>query len=497
MDMQESAATPRRIGLAAPAVIRSLPVVMAVVLFTATLAAVLARMLTHTLRIAVDDWAYTVWGQAIASGDRPRVEYLLTAPKPLAYVFGTLVAPFSPGYGVAIVIAGFGAALVALIALAVRKEAGLLGVPVALGLLAFTEGFRYNTQRGSADLIPAAFVVGALLVRGRWRIALLVAAGLMRPEVWPLVAVAAFLEATGTVPRRLALGALAGLVAPALWVLTDLAANGRPFMFIEIGEEAETFTASGGNYGDLPSGLYEALSGNVWPVVIVLGAAGLILHTVRTHRAGRLDALPLAAAVLLAAGVAAEIWQGLPPYPRYTTSVAALLLVGTGWLAGFARPNLDGRLPGTVIAAGSALMIGVAVTFYPVRYPYERPPHVERAVPAIEQARQCGQISVTGSDHRRNPILSMLAALGRMPLSAFSPFEERAWRTSGAVLRVYPEPDHPGLRRTPPWASQNARGWVRMTTSVGQLWLTGDCVARGGVVEGARAVPVTPAGSTS
>jgi hypothetical protein len=296
MDAQETAPTPLRLRLPFPV---SLTVVMSAVLFAGTLVAVLYRMFTHVLHISIDDWAYTVWGQAITSGHRPRLYFLLTAPKPLAYLLGAIVSPFEPGYGIAVLIAMFGAALVAAIAVVVRKEAGLLGVPVALGFLAWTEGFRYNTQRGSVDLVAAAFVVGSLAVRGWWRIGLLAAAGLLRPEVWPVVALAGFLEARGTLVRRLALGAVAGAIAPAIWALIDIAANGRPFMFLVVGQRAGTFTGSTPSLRHLPREFYTAVSGTglydggVGRYVVILGLIGLAVHTVRMYRAGTLDVLPV------------------------------------------------------------------------------------------------------------------------------------------------------------------------------------------------------------
>src|SRR5436190_12414474 len=87
-----------------PRRLTSLDLIMGVVLFAVTLSAIILRMVTHVLHIAIDDWAYTVWGQATVAGRRPSVEYLLTAPKPLGYLLGVIAAPFRPGYGIAVLI---------------------------------------------------------------------------------------------------------------------------------------------------------------------------------------------------------------------------------------------------------------------------------------------------------------------------------------------------------------------------------------------------------
>ncbi|MDX6547197.1 MAG: hypothetical protein QOG33_747 [Gaiellales bacterium] len=472
----------------------SLDVVMSGVLVAGTLTALFVRMFTHQLRLAIDDWAYTVWGQAISQGHRPAVESLLTAPKPLAYALGTVVAPFRPGWGMLVAIAIFGAVFVVAIAIAVKQQVGFLGVPIALGFLAWTTGFRYNTETGSADLVTAALVVSALTVRGRWRVGLLVVAGLLRPDVWPVVALAAFLEAGGTTARRLAIGGLAGLIAPVVWWLTDVAANGRGFMFLVIARRDGTFSGSSKpNLHKALSNFYEALSGNIGLIAITLGVAGLIVQTVRGYRAGSLDPLPIATAGILAVSVAAELWQGLPPYPRYTTSVAALLLVGTGWLVGAILPRADGWPAGAIATGASVLMIGFAVLFHPVNYKYPGVPHLEAALPAVEQARVCGTISVAGQVHQRNPIMSTLSALGRMPLTTFSPIEDAAWHRSGVVLRAKPPASHAPLTSKTPWFVTAGSSWVWLPTSAGQLWLTAACVQKGGLLRDAKAISVVGA----
>jgi hypothetical protein len=469
----------------------STDVVICAMLVAGTLAALFVRMFTHTLRLSIDDWAYTVWGQAISDGRRPSVEYLLTAPKPLAYALGTVVAPFQPGWGILVAIAIFGGVLVAAIAVAVRQQVGYLGVPIALGFLAWTTGFRYNTERGSTDLVMAALVVCALTVRGRWRVGLLMVAGLLRPEVWPLVALAAFLEARGTRVRRLAIGGFAGLVTPAIWWLTDFAANGQGFMFLVIARRDGTFSGSAKpNLHKAVRGFYDALSGSIGLLAITLGIAGLILQAVRAYRAGNLDPFPIVAAAILAVSVVAEIWQGLPPYPRYTTSLAGLLLVGTGWLVGAIPLRAEGWLAGAIAAGASVLMIGLAVVYHPIYYSYPGLAHLESSLPAIKTARVCGTISVSGQRHRRNPIMSTLSALGRMPLTTFSPIEDQAWRESGVILRVKPPAAHGPLSTKTPWFVDAGSSWEWIRTSAGQLWLTEACVQKGGLLRDAQSTVV-------
>jgi len=260
-------------------------------------------------------------------------------------------------------------------------------------------------------------------------------------------------------------------------------------MFVVVARDDGTFTGSTApSLSRALSGFYDALSASIGLLAIALGLAGLIAHTIRSQRRGAADVLPLAAAGIISAGVAAELWQGLPPYPRYTTSVAALLIVGIGWLAEPRRQRANGWIAGAAATGGALLVVAIAIVFHPVHYPYDRPPHLERALPAIEQARVCGTISVTGNVHRRNPIMSTLAALGHLPLTTFSPIEQEDWKVSGVVLRVKPSARHGALSPNPPWLSQ-AR-WLKVATSAGQLWLTEACVRKGGLDRTAQAVPV-------
>ncbi|MGZ4431681.1 MAG: glycosyltransferase 87 family protein [Gaiellales bacterium] len=443
---------------------------MAGVLFAGTLAVALGRILTSPLHVSLDDWTYTVWGQAIVDGHRPALHYLLTAPKPLAYLLAVLVEPLPPGRGFALAVAVFGALLVAAIAIAVHRGSGLLGVPVAIGLLVASEGFRYNVQRGSIDLVTAALVVLALVVRGRVGIGLLVCAGLVRPEVWPIVPLLAYLELSGTRWRRLIEAAGAALVAPALWALTDIAANGRPFVFLVVGKRDQSFAGSASQH-PLSTGLtkfWDALTGEVGRAAILLGVAGLVLHLVRSYRSGRFDPLPAATAVILSVGVTAELWQGLPRYPRYTTSIAALLLVGSGWLVGDLLRQVRGRMAMWAAAAASLAMIAGALLLAPVSYPDPIPTNMGAALPVIERALRCGPVGVSGYPHRRNPIMSRLAALGHLPLTSFYPVRPHGTISHGALLRPLG-----GWHRFPP-------GRV-IRTSAGNLWFSPDCAAKAGV----------------
>jgi hypothetical protein len=223
---------------------------------------------------------------------------------------------------------------------------------------------------------------------------------------------------------------------------------------------------------------YEALSGNVGLLAIVLGIMGLTLVAVRDHRAGHLDPLPMITTVVLAASITAEMWQGLPGSPRYTTTIGALLVVGIGWLVGAIRPGAAGGwLAGTIAIAASVLMIGVAVLL------------LEQALPAVKQARVCGTISATGPVHRRNAILSTLSALGRLPLTTFSPIQDGAWRRSGVILRIKRNSGPRGRKAPFPAPLQDGQTWVEIRTPAGRLFLTKACVRKGGALPGARTTP--------
>src|SRR6476646_7655387 len=142
-----------------------------------------------------------------------------------------------------------------------------------------------------------------------------------------------------------------------------------------------------------------------------------------------------------------------------------------------ARRNHRDRRIGVDDRRGRALL--------PVSYLYTRPLLLEQALPAVKQARVCGTISVTGPVHRRNAILSTLSALGRLPLTTFSPIQDGAWRQSGVILRVK-RSSGPGGRKAPlPAPRQDGQTWVEIRTSAGRLFLTKACVRKGGALPGA------------
>jgi hypothetical protein len=89
--------------------------------------------------------------------------------------------------------------------------------------------------------------------------------------------------------------------------------------------------------------------------------------------------------------------------------------------------------------------------------------------------------------------MSTLSALGRMPLTTFSPIEDAAWHRSGVVLRAKPPASHAPLMSKTPWFVTAGSSWVWLPTSAGQLWLTAACVQKGGLLRDAKAISVVGA----
>ena len=184
-------------------------------------------MLAWPPAVTFDPWAYAAWGQALARGERPLYDLGATTPKPLANVFGAAVVMLPPARGMAVVVALSLGVLVASLFVAASRDAGGLAGVVAVAALVFGVGLDGVLAFAYIDGVTAALIVLAIALRGRWRIAALVLAGLLRPEAWPLAAVAGFSETRGHLPRRLAAAGVAGVASPLLWMLWEFSVDRR------------------------------------------------------------------------------------------------------------------------------------------------------------------------------------------------------------------------------------------------------------------------------
>jgi len=285
-----------------------------------------------------------LWGREIAGLESPdQSAPLAPTPHPLLELFGAIVSPLGDGaIGATMVIAYVSLGLIGY--LVYRLGALWFDRPigaVAAAIVLTRAPYLSNGLRAYIDLPFIAICLAALVVETRrpragWPVlALLAAAGLLRPEAWLFsFAYLAYLAVglhdgrprwrSGATFRGLAPLAALAVAAPAGWALFDLITAGSPtYSFTGTRETVEELERQTGPvdlvlYG--PRRLGEVLQ---WPGMV--GAAGglalglaFLRHRSVVGAAG--GALALAAFAVLASA-------GLAIIPRYTMLAAAVLAV--------------------------------------------------------------------------------------------------------------------------------------------------------------------------
>jgi hypothetical protein len=317
----------------------------------AACAALAALSLLLPWALAFDPQVWVAWGHDAFHGELDTDG----GPtwKPLSVLFTTLLAPFDrTAEPLWLVIARTGAllALVAAYALG-RRLGGRLAGGVAALVMALSPWWLLHGALGNSEGLLAAAVLGAVLAhldgRHRTALALGVAAGLLRPEVWPFLGVYV-LWLWRDHPRRRTAGALAVAVVAFGWLLPDALGTGGLFA---AGSTARA-TASTGS-AQLAAVPFLAV---LWDAVEQLGvvaapfAVAALLPWRRADPTRRALALAGAAYVLI---VAVSAQAGFAGNPRYLVPAEALfcVLAGVG-AARFGRP------------AAAVLAIALAVTQY-------------------------------------------------------------------------------------------------------------------------------------
>ena len=307
-------------------------------------------------------WAL-VWGREIAGGALPSYESpIAPTPHPLA---NAITAPLSLlGDGgeralVALTFLSFAALLAGVVVLAARLASWPAGVAAAL-LLGTRGLLDREAAFASIDLPFLALVAwAAVLEAGRPRrgapvLALLLLAGLLRPEAWLLSLAYLVWLARGRSIRELGVPVLTAVAAPLLWALSDLVVTGDPLHSLR-GTRALAAEL------DRPTGFSTALAGVPDALANVIGtlplAAGVLGLTAGAVLATRRVAIPLA---LTCCGITTFLMLGLSGLPvllRYVLLPASMLAVGAGiglalpWLVAAGRPRRAAAVVSATIAA--------------------------------------------------------------------------------------------------------------------------------------------------
>ncbi len=307
------------------------------------LAAVLAWALVPTYP-DYDAYHHLLWGRDLLAGVTPGFEDpFAPTPHPL-YLGVSALLSLAGDHADRLLVLVTVLSLVALIAGTFALGRTLFGTAAAyLGAFFVGSSFAFllYAVRAFVDVPFLALVVWAAALevrrprRGPAPMALLAAAGLLRPEAWVL----AGLYWLWCLPDR-SMRARAGLLAlaaaaPVLWCLVDLAVTGDPLFSLTNTQALSESLDRERGLGAVPSSFVTFLADLARPPVALAGVIGLVLALRRFGP--RAMAIPLG---LLGAGVLTFVAigvAGLSLIARYLTVPAVALCVLAGYgVMGFA-----------------------------------------------------------------------------------------------------------------------------------------------------------------
>ena len=290
-----------------------------------------------------------VWGDQIAHGISPDTAApLAPTPHPLAEIWGAVISPLGATAASDLTTLLAYLALGAIAYLVYRLGELWFDRPigiVAAALVLTRAPFLSNGLRAYVDLPYICLVLAALALESRrpragWPVlALLAAAGLLRPEAWLFsVAYLAYLllerdpagerlalrRRSGIAGRRLAILVVLAASGPLLWALFDLITVGDPlYSFTGTRDTVETLERETGPIDLILYGPRRL--GEVMQIPGLFGAAAGMLLGLAFLR--RRSLLGVAAAVLAGLAFAILASAGLAIIPRYTMLASAVLCV--------------------------------------------------------------------------------------------------------------------------------------------------------------------------
>ena len=303
--------------------------------------------------LAFDPWAWLIWGREVT-----RLELDTSSGpswKPLPVLFTTALAAAgdaAPELWAVVARAGGLLALAGAAALGRRLGGTAAGAAAALAM-ALGPWWLYNAALANSEGLLAAAVLWAVLAhlerRWGWALGLVVAAALLRPEVWPFLAgYAAWLWRGGQLPHRAILAGVAPV--PVLWLGPDLLGAGGAF---EAAHAARgTFSSESAALAGIPALAVVRDAVELVTVPATLAAAAALVWpggAVRWLAGG-------AAAWVLLIAVETQL-AGYAGNPRYLVPAAAIACV----LGGVGAVGLGGRRWGAV-GAGALVVAVAAVT---------------------------------------------------------------------------------------------------------------------------------------
>jgi hypothetical protein len=395
--------------------------------FAGLCAATLAGTLVYPTYPVYDSYYSLLWGREILHGHLPQFE-VFRAPTehPLAIFAGAVLDLFgglADRLWILLVLGSFVALVAAVYRLAATAFTPLVGVLAAVLLLTRFD-FGFLAVRGYIDIPYLALVVWAVALeaerprRGLPVFALLVAAGLLRPEAWLLLGVYWLWMFPGATWRQRGLWAGVALVAPAGWLLVDGIVTGDALYSLHYTSDSAEDLGRARTLADIPGAIPEFLADIVKAPVLAAGGAGLIAAIVLVPRRAVWPGVLLGCGVVtfVAIGVA-----GLSAIERYLVVAALAVLVfaavaGGGWtlLAPSALRTAWMIVAGLAVVAVAVLtVVNLNLDRFRNELTFRGDAHRSLArllaAPAVRDGLRCGPLTVP--NHKLVPDARWLADL--------------------------------------------------------------------------------------
>jgi hypothetical protein len=369
--------------------------------------AIAALSLLGPAQPTYDPWAWIIWGREILGGDLDTNQGPSWKPLPVLFTTPFAIAgELAPELWLVVARAGGLLAIVMAFRLGTRLAGPAAGAIAALAL-ALADEFIRHFARGNSEGMLVALCLWAverhLDGRRGHAFVLGVAAGLLRPEVWPFLAAYGVFLMLREPGLRLWVVA-AGAATLALWFVPEYLGSGD---WLRAASRARDPNLDSPAHAPRPFLEVFRLSAGVLAVPALLGAA--VALGWRRTRTRTVVALGAAAAVLML-GVAAMTEGGFAGNLRYVALPAAFVcvLAGVGW-AGLiaAADHRWGRRRAWLAAAGCAAVAlplvwshvdGLGAGLRGVRAEAEAVSQLPQAVElagGADAVRRCGGIYTT------------------------------------------------------------------------------------------------------
>lgn len=369
-----------------------------------------------------------VWGHDLASGNLPDYSApIAPTPKPLVNASGAALAPFGHAAETITVVGAF-LALGALAYVVFRLGESWFCAPVgalAAAIVLTREPVLSFGVRAYVDIPYVALVLGALLAetrqpkRGTLPLALLAAAGLLRPEAWLFSAAYLIYVAPAVDRRRLAVLLPLAMTGPVVWMAADLIVTSNPLYSLTGTRETAAELERRTGLANVPTTVPRRLGEILREPALIAAAGGGLLSLALLRRRVQIGA---AAGLLSLVAFCVFAAAGLPLLGRYLLLPAAILAIfaaagALGWLA------LERGHP----ARRKWAVFGVAVIALFAAFTPAQAERIDRLSESIEGQQQIRddlhELADTGAlarcrplavpNHRPVPLLSLW--LGRAP----------------------------------------------------------------------------------